>query len=648
MKPPRGEISDVSREAILSQLDKVLSSESLQVSERSSNLLRFLVDQTVNGQSARLKEYTVGTEALGKGEAFDPRTDTIVRAEISRLRSRLERYYAIEGRADPLVITLPKGGYIPQFHVQSNSADGVVSQGKKPRSAAERFTWFALGIGVAACLSVLIAWASWRSPQPGPLSIAVLPFANISEDPGQLYFSDGITEEITSVLAQVPDLRVIARSSAFQFKGQNQDVRAVGRSIGASHLVEGSVRQAGNRVRITAQLVRAGDGVQLWSENYDRELTDIFVIQEEIAEAITRALRVPLGLKQGARLVSNRTNDLDSYRQFLRARALLRARSTDEATAILEGLVTRDPEYAPFWALLSQAYSSSGFRGTLLRNEGPVEEARRFTLAWFDKAEMTAREAIRLDSQLAYGYTRLGVIQSARGKWADADELFRRALTLDPNDPETLDYYARMLANVGYLKQSLGLGEQLRALEPFVPVFVTANAANMIASGQNEPAIRILEAHKTPEADGGFRRNRLLAQAYASEGRYSEAADTLLALPEQDRISRQTIENAAGLLRAAPTTISSPNALPELGVTFGSIYAYVGLPVRALASLERLVEVGHWGEVVVLFWGAEFARMRKTEGFKALMRKMGLVDYWRAHGWPDLCRPMGANDFACD
>src|SRR5262249_22823144 len=119
MKPPRGEISDVSREAAFSQLDKVLLSESFKASERSSNLLRFLVGQAVNGQSARLKEYTVATEALGRGASFDPRTDTIVRAEMSRLRNRLERYYAIEGREDALVITLPKGGYVPQFNARS-------------------------------------------------------------------------------------------------------------------------------------------------------------------------------------------------------------------------------------------------------------------------------------------------------------------------------------------------------------------------------------------------------------------------------------------------------------------------------------------------------------------------------------------------
>jgi len=264
------------------------------------------------------------------------------------------------------------------------------------------------------------------------------------------------------------------------------------------------VRQAGNRVRITAQLVRVDDRVQLWSENYDRELTDIFAIQEEIANAITSALRVPLGLKQGAYLVSNRTNDLDSYREFLRARALLRARSTYDATAILGPLVARDPEYAPFWALLSHAYGLVGFRGTLLRIEGPIEEARSFTFAWFDKAEMAAREAIRLDPQDPYGYTRLGAIQSARGKWADADDLFRRALALDPNEPETLDFYSRMLANVGYLQQSLRLGEQLRALEPFVPAFISSTAAHLIASGQNESAIRILEDNRSPEAVADF------------------------------------------------------------------------------------------------------------------------------------------------
>ena len=131
------------------------------------------------------------------------------------------------------------------------------------------------------------------------ISLAVLPFANLSGDPGQDFFSDGMTEEITAALAKIPDLRIVARESAFRFKGEKKDLRAVGRALGATHLIEGSVRKAGNRVRVTTQLVKADDGMRIWTHSYDRVLTDVFATQEEIATAIAGALRMPLGLKSG-------------------------------------------------------------------------------------------------------------------------------------------------------------------------------------------------------------------------------------------------------------------------------------------------------------------------------------------------------------
>ncbi len=183
------------------------------------------------------------------------------------------------------------------------------------------------------------------------LSIAVLPFSNLSSDPEQEFFSDGITEEITAALAKISDLRVVARASAFQFKGENRDMRALGQQLGATHLIEGSVRKAGTRVRITAQLINTGDGTHLWSENYDRELTDIFAIQEEIATAIAGALRMPLGLVAGARLVSSRTIDTESYQQYLRAKPLVRvaAVGVPQVIEILQPVVVRNPDYAPAW-----------------------------------------------------------------------------------------------------------------------------------------------------------------------------------------------------------------------------------------------------------------------------------------------------------
>ena len=142
----------------------------------------------------------------------------------------------------------------------------------------------------------------------------MLPFVNLSSDKEQEFFSDGMTEEITAALAKVPDLRVVARTSAFQFKGQNRDIQSIGQQLHATHLIEGSVRKAGNRVRITAQLIKADDGTHIWAENYDRELTDVFAIQEDIARAITTSLRMPLGLKPGRESGQQPQDRSDPYR----------------------------------------------------------------------------------------------------------------------------------------------------------------------------------------------------------------------------------------------------------------------------------------------------------------------------------------------
>jgi TolB-like protein len=164
------------------------------------------------------------------------------------------------------------------------------------------------------------AKAAAASPTTG-VSLAVLPLTNLSGDPNQEFFSDGMTEEITSALAKIPDLRVVARTSAFQFKGEKKDMRAIAQALNATHLIEGSVRKAGERVRITVQLIRADDGTNMWSENYDRELIDVFAIQEEIGRAIATSFNMRLGLAPGENLVSNRTQNLGTYQDFLKGKA---------------------------------------------------------------------------------------------------------------------------------------------------------------------------------------------------------------------------------------------------------------------------------------------------------------------------------------
>lgn len=470
--------------------------------------------------------------------------------------------------------------------------------------------------------------------QTGAISVAVLPFVNLSSDAEQEFFSDGMTEEITSALAKVPGLIVIGRTSAFAFKGQNQDLRMIGQALGTTHLIEGSVRKAGTRVRITAQLIIADSGAHLWTENYDRELSDIFAVQEDIATAIAAALRVPLGLKPGQMLISSRIADPDIYEQYLRERAQRRdsSRRFPATRDTLEAVVARAPAFAPGWATLAGAYRGDAVAATA---RGDFKTHALLT----DKEEAAARKAIQLDPNYAGGYSELAAVQTRRGKWAEAEDLYKRALSLDPNDYVLLNVYSQTMASVGRLKEGLRVREQMRALEPLAPDNpITARI--MLFNGQIDASIALLE----PDLSTGVQRNLYLAQAYAAKGRFAEAADTLLRITQ---IDRRSVEDAARLLRSAPGKTDQPAKLPALVGELNFVYAYVGATERMLENPEQSAREGNSIGVQTV-WRPAAAPLRKTERFKTLMRNAGLVEYWRARGWPDLCHPTTGDDFECD
>jgi TolB-like protein len=481
-----------------------------------------------------------------------------------------------------------------------------------------------------------------KSPVGEGVSIAVLPFLNLSGDPGQEFFSDGMTEEITSALAKVKGLQVVGRTSAFEFKGQNKDLHAIGLALRAGHLLEGSVRKVGSRVRITAQLIRADNGTHIWTENYDRELADIFATQDDIARAITSALQVPLGLKTGETLVPSQAIAPESYQQYLVARAMYRAGGRAELTSavgLLEQVVARDPGYAPAWALLAQIYYATP-QGTSAYFRGTADEARLVVDAWLPKADMAARRAIQLDPTLADGYVGLGAVQVSRGIFLLGEASFSKALALDPSNPDGLGFYSNMLASVGRLKESLAMKLRLQALETLVPVFIDNTAVVLWLNGQNEAAIAMMK--EIPSGRGG----NGPAQIYASLGRYNEAA-TALRESVSENVAPGMVEEAMRLLRIAPASAPSSQTLPFLG-SLSWVYLYVGLPNRALEVRERDVETGRTPVLgQSFFWHPSYAMVRKTERFKAHVRKAGLVDYWRARGWPEFCHPVGADDFEC-
>jgi TolB-like protein len=483
--------------------------------------------------------------------------------------------------------------------------------------------------------------ASSTTPQTSGISIAVLPFANMSGDAGQEFFSDGMTEEITSALAKVQGLTVIGRTSAFEYKGQNHDLRAIGQALGVTHLIEGSVRKDGNRIRITAQLIRADNAAHLWAENYDRNLTDIFATQEDIAQAIAAALKVPLGLRDA--LVRDRTIDSESYQQYLQARALKRSLDNDRAIELLEAVVARNPNYAPAWASLSSAYRIAPTFTPVLRS-GSFDEARKAIQIATEKAEVAAQKAISLDATLASGYSALASLRYGARKWAEANDLYRQAVALDPTDPEVLESYRFMLANAGYLSAAVRIGEQLQMLEPFVPIYNIHRAEMMQLTGANDESIRILEA--VPLGTDMYSRNSDLARAYAVGGRFQDAADTLRGM-RTSQVSRETVDAAAGIIGSAPAQASNPARLPAIDGSLNFVYAFVGANERTLERHERSLDIGSIASLYWL-WDPLNASLRKSQTFRSIIRRTGLPEYWRAKGWPDLCRPVGTDDFACD
>ncbi len=489
------------------------------------------------------------------------------------------------------------------------------------------------------------------TPTTGVISIAVLPFVNLSGDATQEFFSDGMTEEITSALAKVQSLRVVGRTSAFEFKGQNKDLRAIGVALSASHLLEGSVRKSGSRVRITAQLIRADDGTHLWTENYDRELTDIFATQDDIAQAIAGALRLPLGLGKGESLVASRAIDPDSHQQYLRALALYRARGTSgkpltAALGLLEQVVARNPDYAPAWALLAHVYAVAPQEFDANIRRGPAEELRRAVELLYSKAEAAGRRAIELAPGSAAAYAGAANVWLFRGRYIEMEDLYRQALKLDPYNPDALHGLSQQLVVLGRLKEARPMREQLRTLEPLVPTFNFDVGRVLVSSGESEAALAIFKALPV---DFGNRASEL-ARTYAAMGRYDEAADALLTAPEGVYRPGEA-QAAARLLRLAPATVA-PQDLPDLPPQLAFAYLAVGASDRFVKSvlddMQRTADTRTAGSSGPVMIDAAYAPVRKTDRFKVLARDRGWVDSWRARGWPDVCRPVGADDFVCE
>jgi serine/threonine-protein kinase len=303
-------------------------------------------------------------------------------------------------------------------------------------------------------------------------SLAVLPFANQSADPDNEFFADGVTEEILGALSQIPELKVVGRASSFSFKGKNRDLRTIGEQLNVRTVLEGSVRRSGNRVRITAQLSDVADGFRLWSERYDRQIDDVFAVQDEIATAIAARLKATLSGTEGER-AQRSTDSIEAYEAYLKGRALMyqRGAGTKRGMALMEKALKLDPEYALAWAGLADGYTILGYLASL-----PPEEA-------WPKAREAATRAVEFGPNTAEAQTAIAQVRVIfEWDWAGGEQAFRRAIELNPGYLQGSAWY-----NAFYLGFAAGrwneaiegcLALQLRdPLSPYIAAVVSGLCA---------------------------------------------------------------------------------------------------------------------------------------------------------------------------
>lgn len=405
----------------------------------------------------------------------------------------------------------------------------------------------------------------YQTPRPAsvavrevePPSIGVLPFENMSADPDNEYFSDGITEEILNALTRIPSLKVAARTSAFALKGKSLDISEIGRRLNVRTVLEGSVRRSGSRVRITAQLINATDGYHIWSERYDREVKDVFEIQDEIARTIVERLKVKLTTEQDEALGKRQTENIEAYELYLRGRHCSYrwniSGMMQKALEYFDAALAKDPEYALAYHGLADVYSILG----LYAFQPPA--------AVVDKAMAAATRAVELAPELAEARTSLGFVQLLDWDWKGADATFNRAIELNPKYGQAHTFRAWLLSTLDRQEEAAEAVRVGAELDPFLPATNGVSALVAYHGRRYDEAIK--ESERALERDPTSALALLcISMALAEKGAYKEAIIHA--------------ERGVGL---------SPGVNFLRGV-LGAVYAMANEPIAARQVLSDLLE----------------------------------------------------------
>ena len=547
--------------------------------------------------------------------------------------------------------------WTPQGIKRESEIDPAASITRQTGKAIDR--WIIAVLGLAVVLLLADGFLLRKDASPGAVvptaeavpvrvakSIAVLPFTDLSPGKDQEYFSDGMAEELLNALAKVKDLKVAGRTSSFSFKGRNEDLRSIGKALGVTTILEGSVRKQEDRVRITAQLIQTEDGFHLWSETYDGDLKDVFELQERIARAITDALKVVLVGDQQQRLVPVATSSPEAYALFLKATTIFNRRDGahfPDAIAALNEAVRLDPDYARAHARLAALHA-------VAINYTPMSLDEALTIT-----EREAGIAIALDPTLAEPHAALGLANNQRREQLAARKSLEHAVALDPADVTANFWLGTVLISTGYTALGITRLDRALAIDPLLPNALGWRGDEYLNAGDRVTAGRMLQQ----SADGGlsFAEQRLAFLAHA-EGRDADAITYftrgtrifLNGFPEGT--SQVLAEGLFGDAAAHAKAVARIDAyLAENHSTMAGVAPWslllLGDPARALAvAYDR--PTNNDALFCSTLWSPDGAAARRLPQFPAFARKLGFSELWDQFGPPDKCQRKAPGEYICE
>jgi TolB-like protein/Flp pilus assembly protein TadD len=642
-------------ELVRRHLHDLLASHVFSGSKRTQDFLQLIVRHALGGELDQLRERMIGAEMFGRPVGYDTGSDSVVRVKATDLRKRLIQFYAEAKSKPPVRIELPSGSYVPRFHFeaaasssaianQSASATSTEPSSLLPEQDSPRFLEAA-----RSKLVSLLATGAWRSPRVLLLtgvacvllallglgiyrmwfaharssaeirSIAILPLANLSGDPAQDYFADGMTEELINDLGQVSTLRVISLTSSMSYKGTKKKLPEIARELAVDGVVEGGVLREGNRVRISVQLIDAKTDRPVLAHTYVRDLTGVLAWQGEVAQAIVEEISLKVTPQEQARLARNRPIDPEAQDLFLKGVLQFNADNCRDAIELFHQAAAKNPLYADPHAALAGCYGRMGESGQMAYKEA------------FDAQRVEAMRAIELDDSLPEGHAQFAnAAMSQNWDWNTAAAEFHRSLQLYPNSTTIHQRYAFYLLRTGHLQEALAEVQRGVDLDPVSPGSFHSEGFIYYFSRQYDQAlglIRTVHDMDIKPPDWNF----LLGAVYAEKGMYAKSIAAFLdsgngpySLGHLGNVYARAGEADA----ARKTIVQLQESVRKNGVgryEIALVYAGLGNKKEALKWLEEAYQAHDVG-LVYLKIDPCLDPLRSEPGFADLLRRVGLAN----------------------